>query len=44
MEGFNNKIKRIIRQSYGFKDFNNIREKFLAQKTLQKVSDRFGNI
>lgn len=30
MEGLNNKIKLIIRQSYGFKDFDNMREKLLA--------------
>ena len=30
MEGINNKIKLIIRQSYGFKSFNLLREKLLA--------------
>lgn len=30
MEGINNKIKLIIRQSYGFKTFNSLREKLLA--------------
>ncbi len=30
MEGINNKIKLIIRQSYGFKSFDSLREKLLA--------------
>ena len=30
MEGINNKIKLIIRQSYGFNTFNSLREKLLA--------------
>jgi transposase len=30
MEGINNKIKLIIRQSYGFKTFDSLREKLLA--------------
>jgi transposase len=30
MEGINNKIKLIIRQSYGFKNFDSLREKLLA--------------
>jgi transposase len=30
MEGLNNKIKLILRQSYGFRDFNLMREKLLA--------------
>ena len=30
MEGLNNKIKLILRQSYGFKDFDTMREKLLA--------------
>jgi transposase len=30
MEGINNKIKLIIRQSYGFKTFASLREKLLA--------------
>jgi transposase len=30
MEGINNKIKLIIRQSYGFKTFSFLREKLLA--------------
>jgi transposase len=30
MEGINNKIKLIIRQSYGFKNFDYLREKLLA--------------
>ncbi len=30
MEGLNNKIKLILRQSYGFKDFNTMREKIIA--------------
>lgn len=30
MEGINNKIKLIIRQSYGFKSFSSLREKLLA--------------
>jgi transposase len=30
MEGINNKIKLIIRQSYGFKSFHSLREKLLA--------------
>lgn len=30
MEGLNNKIKLILRQSYGFKDFDLMREKLLA--------------
>jgi transposase len=30
MEGLNNKIKLILRQSYGFKNFNLMREKLLA--------------
>ena len=30
MEGLNNKMKLILRQSYGFKDFDNMREKLLA--------------
>lgn len=30
MEGINNKIKLILRQSYGFKNFDNLREKLLA--------------
>jgi transposase len=30
MEGINNKIKLIIRQSYGFKTFNSLRLKLLA--------------
>ena len=34
MEGLNNKIKLILRQSYGFKNFDLMREKLLA--CLQK--------
>ncbi len=30
MEGINNKIKLITRQSYGFKTFDSLREKLLA--------------
>ncbi|MGK7880085.1 MAG: transposase, partial [Crocosphaera sp.] len=30
MEGLNNKIKLILRQSYGFKNFQLMREKLLA--------------
>lgn len=30
MEGLNNKIKLILRQSYGFKNFDLMREKLLA--------------
>jgi transposase len=30
MEGLNNKIKLIVRQSYGFKNFDLMREKLLA--------------
>ncbi|MEL7034075.1 MAG: transposase [Cyanobacteria bacterium J06592_8] len=30
MEGLNNKIKLILRQSYGFKSFEMMREKLLA--------------
>ncbi|HEY9302316.1 MAG TPA: transposase, partial [Phormidium sp.] len=30
MEGINNKIKLILRQSYGFTNFDNLREKLLA--------------
>jgi transposase len=30
MEGINNKIKLIIRQSYGFNTFDSLREKLLA--------------
>jgi transposase len=30
MEGINNKIKLILRQGYGFSNFNNLREKLLA--------------
>ncbi|WP_347269566.1 transposase [Trichocoleus sp. FACHB-90] len=30
MEGINNRIKLIIRQSYGFKSFESLREKLLA--------------
>ena len=30
MEGLNNKIKLIIRQSYGFKTFKSLRTKLLA--------------
>ncbi|MCL1471892.1 transposase, partial [Argonema antarcticum] len=30
MEGINNRIKLIIRQSYGFKSFQSLREKLLA--------------
>ncbi|MBD2484408.1 transposase, partial [Planktothrix sp. FACHB-1365] len=30
MEGLNNRIKLILRQSYGFKNFEMMREKLLA--------------
>lgn len=30
MEGINNRIKVILRQSYGFNNFDNLREKLLA--------------
>ncbi|MGH2413937.1 MAG: transposase, partial [Microcystaceae cyanobacterium] len=30
MEGINNKIKLLIRQSYGFNTFDSLREKLLA--------------